>query len=93
MFCSKVWGKQADDIADDSTVRISRLTSHLVLTSREQELEDSQTAILLTEEVLLEALCFDFVVQTPQTNLIDLLEARPESIELEEYAFSIANDS
>ncbi|KAI0093641.1 cyclin-like protein [Irpex rosettiformis] len=76
VFCSKVWGKKMEDIADDS-----------------QELEDSQMAILLTEEVLLEALCFDFVVRSPHTDLVDLLEARQETPEFEEYAFSIANDS
>ncbi|KAI0695895.1 cyclin-like protein [Cytidiella melzeri] len=76
VYCSKVWGRNPDEIADDS-----------------QELQESQTIILLTEEVLLEALCFDFVVRSPHTDLIDLLEARPQTPEFEEYAFSIANDS
>lgn len=58
-----------------------------------QELIESQNAILLTEEVLLEALCFDFVIRSPHIDLIDLLEARRESPEFEEYAFTIANDS
>lgn len=48
---------------------------------------------MLTEEALLEALCFDFVVRSPHADLVDLLEARQETIEFEEYAFSIANDS
>ena len=54
---------------------------------------ESQTAILLTEEVLLEALCFDFIVPTPQSDLVDLFDARPEAADVEEYAWSIANDS
>lgn len=48
---------------------------------------------MLTEEVLLEALCFDFVIRSPHIDLIDLLEAGQESSEFEEYAFTIANDS
>ena len=50
-------------------------------------------AILLTEEVLLEALCFDFVVATPHAELVDLFDSRGEKPEVEEYAWSIASDS
>lgn len=50
-------------------------------------------AILYTEEVLLEALCFDFVVATPHAELVDLLDAKQEKAEMEEYAWTIANDS
>ncbi len=56
-------------------------------------MEESQTAILLTEEVLLEALCFDFVVANPHSELVDLFEAREERSEVEEYAWTIASDS
>ena len=49
--------------------------------------------ILLTEEVLLEALCFDFVVATPHAELVDLFDSRQEKPELEECAWSIASDS
>lgn len=58
-----------------------------------KDIEESMTMILLTEEVLLEALCFDFVVESPHTALVELLEARDESEELEDYAWTIANDS
>ena len=58
-----------------------------------QELEICQTAILLTEEALLEALCFDFVVDSPHAELVDLFEARPVDPMLEEAAWSVANDS
>ncbi|KAI0818595.1 hypothetical protein BC629DRAFT_1463074 [Irpex lacteus] len=47
----------------------------------------------IEDRSLLEALCFDFVVRSPHADLVDLLEARQETIEFEEYAFSIANDS
>jgi len=58
-----------------------------------KDVEESMTMILLTEEVLLEALCFDFVVESPHTSLVDLLEARAESEEIEDYAWTISNDS
>ena len=59
-----------------------------------QEVVESQAAILLTEEVLLEALCFDFIVPTPHSDLVDLFDAQPEAAaQLEEFAWSIANDS
>ena len=64
------------------------LTHHMV-----QEVEESQTTILFTEEALLEALCFDFVVGSPHAELIDLLDAKEISSEVEDYAWSIANDS
>ena len=51
-------------------------------------------SILLTEEVLLEALCFDFVIDSPHAELVDLYEV-PSSPnpQVEECAWSIANDS
>ncbi|KAJ3543368.1 hypothetical protein NM688_g5863 [Phlebia brevispora] len=58
-----------------------------------REVEESQTAILYTEEVLLEALCFDFVVATPHAELVDLLDTEQDKPEVEEYAWTIANDS
>ena len=58
-----------------------------------QELEEAQNAILLAEEALLEALCFDFVVLSPHVDLADLLETRNEDHMLEDLAWSIANDS
>ncbi|KAI0736973.1 cyclin-like protein [Fomitopsis betulina] len=58
-----------------------------------KEQEQYQTAILQTEEVLLEALCFDFVVDSPHSELVDLFAARQDTPELEECAWSIANDT
>ena len=49
--------------------------------------------ILAIEEVLLEALCFDFVVASPHAELIDLLNAHQEKPEVEEHAWTIASDS
>ena len=57
-------------------------------------MEDCQTSILLTEEVLLEGLCFDFVVESPHAELVDLYDARSSNNQqVEECAWSIANDS
>lgn len=58
-----------------------------------QEVEECQSVILLTEEVLLEALCFDFIVASPQSDLVDLFEAQQQSADVEQHAWSIANDS
>ncbi|TFK92391.1 cyclin-like protein [Polyporus arcularius HHB13444] len=77
VVCSKVSKKDIKEISDDS-----------------KEVEECQTSILLTEEVLLEGLCFDFVVDSPHAELVDLYEARSSySLQVEECAWSIANDS
>jgi hypothetical protein len=58
-----------------------------------QEVENCQAIILLTEEVLLEALCFDFVVQSPHSELVDLFDAHEDDLVVQDYAWSIAHDS
>ena len=58
-----------------------------------QEVEEAANAILTTEEVLLEALCFDFVVDSPHADLVDLFDAQEEEPALQDYAWSIAHDS
>ncbi|KAJ7940666.1 hypothetical protein B0H13DRAFT_1939256 [Mycena leptocephala] len=40
-----------------------------------KEVEQCQASILLTEEVLLDALCFDYVVESPHSKLVDLFDA------------------
>jgi len=47
--------------------------------------------ILLTEEVLLEAICFDFVIESPHAELIDLFDTYGDTAR--DYAWSIAHDS
>ena len=39
-----------------------------------KEIQEYQNVILATEEALLEAICFDFVVETPHEILVDLIE-------------------
>ncbi len=56
-------------------------------------MESTSAKILDVEELLLEALCFDFIVGTPHAELVDLFDAHQERPEVEEYAWSIASDS
>lgn len=49
--------------------------------------------ILLTEEVLLEAICFDFIVENPHVELVDLYDARDDDSLVKEYSWCIAHDS
>jgi len=58
-----------------------------------KEVDLCQSAILLTEEVLLEALCFDFVVESTHAELLDIFESLGSDMELREYAWSLAHDS
>jgi hypothetical protein len=60
---------------------------------RLQEVNQLQNVILLTEEVLLETLCFDFVTPNPHAELIDLFDAYQEDSRVQDYAWSIAHDS
>ncbi|TFK76472.1 cyclin-like protein [Pluteus cervinus] len=58
-----------------------------------KEVDQSQTTILLTEEVLLEALCFDFVVENPHAELVGLFDSCNVDPLIQEYAWSLAHDS
>ena len=59
--------------------------------NQNQDVEDCQKMILFTEEVLLEAICFDFVIGSPHAELVDLFDAYGDSSR--DYAWSIAHDS
>ncbi|KAF7294960.1 Cyclin pch1 [Mycena indigotica] len=58
-----------------------------------KEVEQCQAQILLTEEALLEALCFDYVVESPHSKLVDLFDAHDQDILVQECAWSFAHDS
>jgi len=49
--------------------------------------------ILFTEEALLEALCFDFVVENPHARLVDMFASCESDPLVQEYAWSLAHDS
>ncbi|KAJ7219246.1 cyclin-like protein [Mycena pura] len=61
--------------------------------SESKEVEQCQASILLTEEALLEALCFDYVVESPHSKLVDLFDAHDDDILIQECAWSFAHDS
>jgi cyclin K len=58
-----------------------------------QEIDEVSSQILAAEETLLEALCFDFVVDSPHADLVDLFNAHDVGDQFQDYAWSIAHDS
>jgi hypothetical protein len=58
-----------------------------------QEIDEVSSQILAAEEVLLEALCFDFVIDSPHADLVDLFDAHDVSYRFQDHAWSIAHDS
>ncbi|OCH95518.1 cyclin-like protein [Obba rivulosa] len=85
-------GRKLRDVAKVVRSKISRVDVNDI-PDDSKELEECQTAILLTEEALLEALCFDFVVDSPHAELVDLFDSRQEEPYVEDCAWTIANDS
>ncbi|KAL4248135.1 RNA polymerase II holoenzyme cyclin-like subunit [Abortiporus biennis] len=85
-------GRKLRDVAKIYCSKVSRIELKEI-PDDSREVEDSENAILQTEEVLLEALCFDFVVDSPHAELVDLFDAREVQSEVEDFAWSIANDS
>ncbi|KAH8099487.1 cyclin-like protein, partial [Cristinia sonorae] len=85
-------GRKLRDVAKIFCSKVSK-TDPKDIPDDSREVEEAQTAILLTEEVLLEALCFDFVVESPQKDLVELFEGQEDVFEIQECAWSLANDS
>ncbi|KAI1795966.1 cyclin-like protein [Ganoderma leucocontextum] len=86
-------GRKLRDVAKVFCSKVSKMDINQI-PDDSKALEECQTSILLTEEVLLEGLCFDFVVDNPHSELVDLYEAHPNNNpQIEECAWSIANDS
>lgn len=92
LYQAKVNNVDITTIPADSKVGLYTLLLLVVLIPF-QDVDNCQVAILLTEEVLLEALCFDFVVDSPHAELLDLFETLDSSLEIQEYAWSLAHDS
>ncbi|KAJ6547536.1 cyclin-like protein [Mycena capillaripes] len=82
-------GRKLRDVARICQVKI---TGRDVL-PESKEVELCQASILLTEEVLLDALCFDYVVESPHSKLVDLFDAHDDDIMVQECAWSFAHDS
>ncbi|KAI6109170.1 cyclin-like protein [Pisolithus croceorrhizus] len=81
VFQSKITGVDVAHIPNESLASIFA------------EVENQQTAILLAEEILLEALCFDFVTTSPHFILVELFDAGQTTSKVQDYAWSIAHDS
>ncbi|KAF8163278.1 cyclin-like protein [Crassisporium funariophilum] len=85
-------GRKLRDVARVYQAKVHNADiSHIAADSK--EVDQCLSAILLTEEVLLEALCFDFVVESPHAELLDLFESCGTDSEVQEYAWSLAHDS
>ncbi|KAI0709097.1 cyclin-like protein [Earliella scabrosa] len=86
-------GRKLRDVAKVVCSKISKIDIAQI-PDDSKDVEECQTSILLTEEVLLEGLCFDFVVDSPHAELVDIYDARSSNnLQVEELAWSIANDS
>ncbi|KAH8117415.1 cyclin-like protein [Phellopilus nigrolimitatus] len=86
-------GRKLRDVAKVCQSKISGAVADKVTDS---DIQACQDAILATEEVLLEALCFDFVVDSPHETLVDFFDRhlRDESDKsLCDAAWCIAHDS
>ncbi|KAI9446482.1 cyclin-like protein [Lactarius indigo] len=57
------------------------------------DVEEVSGQILAAEEVLLEALCFDFVVDSPHADLVEIFDAHDVGDRFQDLAWSIAHDS
>ncbi|THH18158.1 hypothetical protein EW146_g2780 [Bondarzewia mesenterica] len=85
-------GRKLRDVARVFVSKVSA-TDIKEISENGNEVEEAANAILSTEEALLEALCFDFVVDSPHAYLVDLFNAQESNYTLEDYAWSIAHDS
>jgi hypothetical protein len=90
---SKVSNIDVKEIPSDSKVCLSCIWTHRQPRSVGQEVDQCQVSILLTEEALLEALCFDFIVDSPHAELVDLFNTHEPEDLVQEYAWSLAHDS
>jgi hypothetical protein len=94
---SKAKGIDVCDIPESGPVRLCSFPPLSSIPSDRrhvsQEIEEVSSQILTAEEVLLEALCFDFVVDSPHADLIDLFDAHDVGDRFQDFAWSIAHDS
>ncbi|KAJ7632590.1 cyclin-like protein [Roridomyces roridus] len=82
-------GRKLRDVARICQVKITNKE----VPPESKEVEQCQAAILLTEEALLEALCFDYVIESPHSKLVDLFDANEQDMLVQECAWSFAHDS
>jgi hypothetical protein len=92
---AKVTGLSIREIPPDSPVSywLPLRTHPLLDVGFFQEVKQVFNTIRLTEEVLLEALCFDLTVTSPHAELVRLFTAHEDNARTQEHAWSIAHDS
>ncbi|KAH6918608.1 cyclin-like protein [Coprinopsis sp. MPI-PUGE-AT-0042] len=86
-------GRKLVDVAKVYQAKVQSISDINKIPSDSPEVDDCQKTILYTEEVLLEALCFDFVVDSPHAELVDLFDSCECDLLVQEYAWSFAHDS
>jgi cyclin K len=85
-------GRKLRDVAKVYHSKLAGIDPGLI-PSDSKEVDQYQTAILVTEEYLLQAICFDFAVESPHAELVDLFVARPDDRSVQDYAWTFAHDS
>ncbi|KAG7089573.1 hypothetical protein E1B28_011242 [Marasmius oreades] len=85
-------GRKLRDVAVVYHAKVSGIAVDQIPTDS-SEVDQYQSNILLTEEYLLEAICFDFTVESPHADLVDLFSAGPQDLVLQDYAWTLAHDS
>ncbi|GLB34981.1 putative cyclin family protein [Lyophyllum shimeji] len=85
-------GRKLRDVARVCHAKITSLDISSI-PADSKEVDELQAAILLTEEYLLEAICFDLVVESPHAELVDLFDTYENNPLIQEYAWSLAHDS
>ncbi|KLO18582.1 cyclin-like protein [Schizopora paradoxa] len=88
-------GRKLRDVARVCQSKASSVSAESL---SDEEVERCQEAILLTEEALLDALCFDFIIANPHEILVDLFHrhtplAEENEDQLKDLAWCIAHDS
>ncbi|PFH54380.1 hypothetical protein AMATHDRAFT_135327 [Amanita thiersii Skay4041] len=85
-------GRKLRDVAKICHSKITGMDPNTI-PNDSKDVEQLQSAILQTEEVLLEVLCFDFLISSPHADLVDLFDSYEVDTLLQDYAWSIAHDS
>ncbi|KAG6868369.1 hypothetical protein C0993_004015 [Termitomyces sp. T159_Od127] len=85
-------GRKLRDVARVGRAKIQNIdANNIPLDSK--EIDQFSNLILHIEEYLLEAICFDLVVESPHAELVDLFDAHEKDILVQEYTWCIAHDS
>ncbi|KIY64925.1 cyclin-like protein [Cylindrobasidium torrendii FP15055 ss-10] len=85
-------GRKLRDVARVCQAKIESKDINAILEDS-KEVENCQQVILQTEEVLLEALCFEFSVDNPHSILVDAFVEFSISPDVQEVSWTLAHDS